>query len=148
MSHQNQSDFDHITIIVGPPSTDKLKSNIRRWSANSRKPQDKIWAELIEATVNNNIENDTEYEPSTVNEAFSYLLMREINVSKPFHTYRYRGDYSDPVIMFYTKHIYCSSGLPVSIDEFTEDVRILLSEFFGGMLKCEWIHVSSSYRLE
>ena len=53
MSYQNQSDKDHLDIILGPPAQDKLIETVHIYASKHDVSIDKAWSECAKNTANN-----------------------------------------------------------------------------------------------
>jgi len=145
MSYQNQESKDHLTIVIGPPGPKELKQDFEQWATNSGKSSDDIWSEFVAKLIDQITNHESDEDVSSADELFSNLLNQKVRVEEPFHTFSYRRGQRVPAFIFYAKDIKDTSGNPIQIKRFTEEVRVTISGIFGSILKSEWVHTSISF---
>ena len=83
MSYQNQSDRDHLDIIIGPPSQEKLVDAIHNNAVIHEITIDEAWSNLVREMADNFIKPD-DAGLSFFSEMFTDLLDQDVRVSEYF----------------------------------------------------------------
>ena len=166
MSYQNQSDKDHLSIIVGPPGPDNTIDSVHNFAAKHNISLDDAWTAYVKLMADNfikpnNIPNDMGLRDFS--EMFTDLLEQEVRVSEYFlthyvHTFSNDGQllaqikdvskrqpYLAPTIIFHAKDILDSKGKPINIRMFDELKREILQNLMIFLMNANWIHVSISF---
>ena len=166
MLYQNQSDKDHLSIIVGPPGPDNTIDSVHNFAAKHNISLDDAWTAYVKLMADNfikpnNIPNDIGL--SNFSEMFTDLLEQEVTVSEYFlthyvHTFSNDGKflaqikdvskrqpYLAPTIIFHAKDILDSKGKPINIRMFDELKREILQNIMIFLMNASWIHVSISF---
>ena len=166
MSYQNQSDKDHLSIIVGPPGPDNTIDSIHNFAAKHNISLDDAWTAYVKLMADNfikpnNIPNDIGL--SNFSEMFTDLLEQEVRVSEYFLTHYVhsfsndgqflaqikdvskRQPYSAPAIIFHAKNILDSNGKPINIRMFDELKREILQNLMIFLMRANWIYISISF---
>ena len=165
MSYQNQSDKDHLTIIVGPPGQVHIIDSVHNFAVEHNISLDDAWTRYIEMMADNFIEPD-ESGLSYFSEMFTDILKQDVTVSEYFlthyvHTFSSDGQlltkikdiskreqYIAPAIIFHAKNILDSEGKPINIKLFNELNRDILQSLMLLLWNVNWIHTSISYGYE
>jgi len=74
----------------------------------------------------------------------STMLGEDVRVARPFNGFTPRDGRFFPVIIFYEDYIQDLEGVPISITRFTEKMLEILREYFQGVIKAEWVTLSST----
>ena len=169
MSYQNQSDSDHLSIIVGPPGPDNIIDSVHNVAAAHNISLDDAWTAYVKLMADNFIKpNDipNEYGLRDFSEMFTDLLEQDVRVSEFFlthyvHTFSNDGQlltqikdvserqpYSAPTIIFHAKDILDSKGKPIDIRQFDKLKREMLQNIMIFLMNASWIHVSISFEYE
>ena len=165
MSYQNQSDKDHLSIIVGPPGPDNTIDSVHNFAAKHNISLDDAWTAYVKLMADNfikpnNIPNDMGL--SNFSEMFTDLLEQDVTVSEYFLTHYHsfsndgqflaqikdvskRQPYSAPAMIFHAKNILDSNGKPINIRIFDELKREILQNLMIFRMNASWIHVSISF---
>ena len=168
MSYQNQSDKDHLSIIVGPPGPDSTIDSVHNFAAKHNISLDDAWTAYVKLMADNfikpnNIPNDMGL--SNFSEMFTDLLEQDVTVSEYFLTHYHsfsndgqflaqikdvskRQPYSAPAMIFHAKNILDSKGKPINIRMFDELKREILQNIMIFLMNASWIHVSISFEYE
>ena len=166
MSYQNQSDSDHLSIIVGPPGPDNTIDSVHNFAAKHNISLDDAWTAYVKFMADEFIKpNDipNEYGLRDFSEMFTDLLEQEVRVSEYFlthyvHSFSTNGKlltqikdvskrepYLAPTIIFHAKDILDSKGKPINIRMFDELKREILQNLMIFLMNASWIHVSISF---
>ena len=166
MSYQNQSDSDHLDIIVGPPGPDNTIDSVHNFAAKHNISLDDAWTAYVKFMADEFIKpNDipNEYGLRDFSEMFTDLLDQDVRVSEYFlthyvHTFSNDGQlltqikdvskrepYLAPTIIFHAKDILDSKGKPINIRMFDELKREILQNLMIFLMNASWIHVSISF---
>ena len=165
MSYQNQSDSDHLSIIVGPPGPDNIIDSVHNFAAEHNISLDDAWTAYVKLMADNfikpnNIPNDMGL--SNFSEMFTDLLEQDVTVSEYFLTHYHsfsndgqflaqikdvskRQPYSAPAIIFHAKNILDSNGKPINIRMFNELKREILQNLMIFLMNSNWIHITISF---
>jgi hypothetical protein len=165
MSYQNQSDSDHLSIIVGPPGPENIINSVHNFAAKHDIPLDDAWTVYVKSKADYFIEPD-DSGLSYFSEIFTDILKQDVTVSEYFLTHYIntfsadgqllakikdaskREPYIAPAIIFHAKNILDSKGKPINIKLFTELNRDILQSLMLLLWNVNWIHTSISYGYE
>ena len=165
MSYQNQSDSDHLSIIVGPPGPENIINSVHNFAAKHDIPLDDAWTVYVKSKADYFIEPD-ESGLSYFSEMFTDILKQDVTVSEYFLTHYIntfsadgqllakikdiskREPYIAPAIIFHAKNILDSEGKPINIKLFNELNRDILQRLMLLLWNVNWIHTSISYGYE
>jgi len=165
MSYQNQSDSDHLSIIVGPPGPENIINSVHNFAAKHDIPLDDAWTVYVKSKADYFIEPD-DSGLSYFSEIFTDILKQDITVSEYFLTHYIntfsadgqllakikdvskREPYIAPAIIFHAKNILDSKGKPINIRLFNELNRDILQSLMLLLCNVNWIHTSISYGYE
>ena len=166
MSYQNQSDKDHLSIIVGPPGPDNTIDSVHNFAAKHNISLDDAWTAYVKLMADNFIKPNNipnEYGLRDFSEMFTDLLEQDVRVSEFFlthyvHTFSNDGQlltqikdvskrqpYLAPTIIFHAKDILDSKGKPINIRMFDKLKREILQNIMIFLMNASWIHVSISF---
>ena len=166
MSYQNQSDSDHLSIIVGPPGPDNIIDSVRNFAAEHNISLDDAWTAYVKLMADNfikpkNIPNDIGL--SNFSEMFTDLLGQDVTVSEYFLSHYYncfsingqflsriknvadRHEYKAPALNFKAKNILDAKGKPINIRQFDELNRKIIQNLMIYLLKVNWVYVTIAY---
>ena len=166
MSYQNQSDSDHLSIIVGPPGPDNIIDSVHNVASKQNISLDDAWTAYVKLMADNfikpnNIPNDMGLRDFS--EMFTDLLEQEVRVSEYFLTHYVhsfsndgqlltqikdvskRQPYLAPTIIFHAKDILDSKGKPINIRIFDELKREILQNLMIFLMNSNWIHITISF---
>ena len=162
MSYQNQSNSDHLDIIIGPPGPENLINSVHNFAAKYNISLDDAWTLYVKSQADKFIEPD-ESGLSYFSEMFTDILGQDVNVSEYFlthyvHTFSSNGQllakmndvsnrdpYIAPAVIFHAKNILDAKGKPINIRLFNELNRDILKNLILLIWKVNWIHVSISF---
>ena len=165
MSYQNQSDSDHLTIIVGPPGPENIINSVHNFAAKQDISLDDAWTVYVKSKADYFIEPD-DSGLSYLSEIFTDILKQDVTVSEYFlthyvHTFSIDGQllakikddtkkepYLAPAIILHAKDIIDSEGKSINIRLFNEFNRDILQNLMLLLWNVNWIHVSISYGYE
>ena len=165
MSYQNQSDSDHLSIIVGPLGPENIINSVHNFAAKHDISLDDAWTVYVKSKADYFIEPD-DSGLSYFSEIFTDILKQDVTVSEYFlthyvHTFSsngqllakikdasYRNPYIAPAIIFHAKNILDSEGKPINIRLFNELNRDILQSLMLLLWNVNWIHTSISYGYE
>ena len=165
MSYQNQSDSDHLSIIVGPPGPENIINSVHNFAAKQDISLDDAWTVYVKSKADYFIEPD-DSGLSYFSEIFTDVLGEDVRVSEYFlthyvHTFSSNGQllakikdissrepYIAPAIIFHAKNILDSEGKPINIRLFNELNRDILQSLMLLLWNVNWIHTSISYGYE
>ena len=165
MSHQSQSDSDHLSIIVGPPGPENIINSVHNFAAKHDISLDDAWTVYVKSKADYFIEPD-ESGLSYFSEMFTDILKQDVTVSEYFlthyvHTFSSDGQlltkikdiskreqYIAPAIIFHAKNILDSEGKPINIKLFNELNRDVFQSLMLLLWNVNWIHTSISYGYE
>ena len=86
MSHQSQSDSDHLSIIVGPPGPESLINSVHNFAAKHNFSLDDAWTLYVKSQADKFIEPD-DSGLSYFSEMFTDILGQDVIVSEYFLTH-------------------------------------------------------------
>jgi hypothetical protein len=162
MSQQNQSDKDHLDIIIGPPAQEKLIDSIHNYAEKHDMNIDEAWSKCLENTADNLMKPITNGFNSFTN-MFSDVLGEEIYVQDYFLSHYYgafstngmlmariknpedRQKYTAPALNFQAKNLLDVNGNPINIRRFDSDRRKQFQELFMLIFNASWAYVTISY---
>ena len=165
MSYQNQSDSDHLSIIVGPPGPENIINSVHNFAAKHDISLDDAWTVYVKSKADYFIEPD-DSGLSYFSEIFTDILKQDVTVSEYFlthyvHTFSIDGQllakikddtkrepYLAPAIILHAKDIIDSEGKSINIRLFNELNRDILQNLMLLLWNVNWIHVSISYGYE
>ena len=165
MSYQNQSDLDHLSIIVGPPGPENIINSVHNFATKHDISLDDAWTVYVKSKADYFIEPD-ESGLSYFSEMFTDILKQDVTVSEYslthyVHTFSADGQllakindvskraiYNAPSIVFHANDVLDSEGKPINIKLFNELNRDILQSLMLLMWNVNWIHVSISYGYE
>jgi hypothetical protein len=134
-----------IMIILGPPGPDEEKKKFEEWSKNSGKPKDELWLEFVHQVLGEWAKRESPESASKLDELLSNVLKTPVRVNDPFMTYTLHGGIHNPGVILYTNKITESTGRPIEIDWSAPQLRGLIGDIFGYVLKTEWVRTFVSY---
>jgi hypothetical protein len=162
MSYQNQSDSDHLSIIVGPPGPENIINSVHNFAAKHDISLDDAWTVYVKSKADYFIEPD-DSGLSYFSEIFTDILKQEVTVSEYFLTHYIntfsvdgqlrvkdkdsskREPYAAPAIIFHAKNILNIEGKPINIRLFNELNRDILQSLMLLLWNVNWIHISISF---
>jgi len=169
MSYQNQSDSDHLSIIIGPPGPDNIIDSVHNFAAEHSISLDDAWTAYVKLMADKFIKPKwipNEYGLRDFSEMFTDLLEQDVRVSEYFlthyvHTFSNDGQlltqiknvskrqpYSAPALIFHARNILDVRGKPINIRMFDKLKREILQNLMIFIMKASWIHVSISFEYE
>ena len=162
MSYQNQSDRDHLDIIIGPPSLEKLVDAIHNNAVAHKVTIDEAWSNFVKMMADKFMEpNATGL--NNFSEMFTDLLGQDVTVSEYFLSHYYncfstngqflsriknvadRHEYKAPALNFQSKNILDVRGKPINIRQFDELNRKIIQNLMITLLKVNWVYVTIAY---
>ncbi len=169
MSYQNQSDSDHLSIIVGPPGPDNIIDSVHNVASKQNISLDDAWTAYVKLMADkfikpNNVPNDIGL--SNFSGMFTDILEKNVRVSEYFLTHYVhsfssdgkllaqikdvskREPYSAPAIIFHARNILDVRGKPINIRMFDKLKREILQNLMIFLMNASWIHVSISFEYE
>ena len=161
MSQQNQSDKDHLDIIIGPPAQEKLIDSIHNYAEKHDMSIDEAWSKCLENTADNLMKPIANGFNSFTN-MFSDVLGEEVYVQEYFLSHYYafssngmlmariknpeeRQKYTAPALNFQSKNLLDSDGNPINIKKFDSTKRQQVQYLITYILDVSWAHVTISY---
>ena len=161
MSHQSQSDSDHLSIIVGPPGPESLINSVHNFAAKHNFSLDDAWTLYVKSQADKFIEPD-DSGLSYFSEMFTDILGQDVRVSEYFLTHYVqtfssngellckiksseRHPYKAPAVIIHAKNIIAENGKGINIKLFNELNRDILQNLLLLIWKVNWVHVSISY---
>ena len=161
MSQQNQSDKDHLDIIIGPPAQEKLIDSIHNYAEKHDMSIDEAWSKCLENTADNLMKPIANGFNSFTN-MFSDVLGEEVYVQDYFLSHYYafssngmlmariknpeeRQKYTAPALNFQSKNLLDSDGNPINIKKFDSTKRQQVQYLITYILHVRWAHVTISY---
>ena len=162
MSQQNQSDKDHLDIIIGPPGQEKLIDSIHNYAEKHNTSIDEAWSECIRNTADNlmkpnengfnsftNLFTDVMGEEVYVEDyflshyfgAFSTNGMLMARIKNPEDRYKYTA----PALNFKSKDLLDGEDNPINIRRFDSTKREQVQYLITYLLDVSWVHVTISY---
>ena len=161
MSQQNQSDKDHLDIIIGPPAQEKLIDSIHNYAEKHDMSIDEAWSKCLENTADNLMKPIANGFNSFTN-MFTDVLGEEVYVQDYFLSHYYafssngmlmariknpedRQKYTAPALNFQAKNLLDVNGNPINIRRFGSDRRKQFQELFMLIFNASWVYVTISY---
>ena len=161
MSQQNQSDKDHLDIIIGPPAQEKLIDSIHNYAEKHDMSIDEAWSKCLENTANNLMKPIANGFNSFTN-MFSDVLGEEVYVQDYFLSHYYafssngmlmariknpeeRQKYTAPALNFQSKNLLDGEGNPINIKKFDSTKRQQVQYLITYILDVSWAHVTIAY---
>ena len=162
MSYQNQSDKDHLDIIIGPPGQDKLIDTVHNYAEKHDMSIDEAWSKCVESTADNLMKPIANGFNSFTN-MFTDVLGEEVYVQDYFLSHYYgafstngmlmariknpedRHKYTAPAFNFKSKNLLDSEGNPINIRKFDSAKRQQFQYLITYLLDVSWAHVTISY---
>ena len=162
MSHQSQSDSDHLSIIVGPPGPENIINSVHNFAAKHDISLNDAWTIYVKSKADYFIEPD-DSGLSYFSEIFTDILKQDVTVSEYFLTHYIntfsadgqllakiedisrRESYIAPVIIFQARNILDGEGKPINIKLLNELNRDILQSLMLLLWNVNWIHTSISY---
>ena len=162
MSQQNQSDKDHLDIIIGPPAQEKLIDSIHNYAEKHDMSIDEAWSKCLENTADNLMKPITNGFNSFTN-MFTDVLGEEIYVQDYFLSHYYgafstngmlmariknpedKYKYTAPALNFQSKNLLDGEGNPINIKKFDSARRQHIQNLFAYILDVSWVHVTIAY---
>ena len=161
MSQQNQSDKDHLDIIIGPPAQEKLIDSIHNYAEKHDMSIDEAWSKCLENTADNLMKPIANGFNSFTN-MFTDVLGEEIYVQDYFLSHYYafssngmlmariknpedRQKYTAPALNFQTKNLIDVNGNPINIRRFDSGRRKQIQDLFMLIFNASWVYVTISY---
>ena len=162
MSQQNQSDKDHLDIIIGPPAQEKLIDSIHNYAEKHDLSIDEAWSKCLENTADNLMKPITNGFNSFTN-MFTDVLGEEVYVQDYFLSHYYgafstngmlmariknpedKYKYTAPALNFQSKNLLDGEGNPINIKKFDSARRQHIQNLFAYILDVSWVRVTISY---
>ena len=161
MSQQNQSDKDHLDIIIGPPAQEKLIDSIHNYAEKHDMSIDEAWSKCLENTADNLMKPIANGFNSFTN-MFSDVLGEEVYVQEYFLSHYYafssngmlmariknpeeRQKYTAPALNFQSKNLLDGEGNLIDIRKFDSNKREQIQYLITYLLDVSWVHVTISY---
>jgi len=161
MSQQNQSDKDHLDIIIGPPGQEKLIDSIHNYAEKHNTSIDEAWSKCIRNTADNLMKPNENGFNSFTN-LFTDILGEEVYVEDYFLSHYYafstngmlmariknpedRNKYTAPALNFKSKDLLDVEDNPINIRRFDSTKRQQIQYLITYLLDVSWVHVTISY---
>jgi len=161
MSQQNQSDKDHLDIIIGPPGQEKLIDSIHNYAEKHNTSIDEAWSKCIRNTAENLMKPNENGFNSFTN-LFTDILGEEVYVEDYFLSHYYafstngmlmariknpedRNKYTAPALNFKSKDLLDVEDNPINIRRFDSTKRQQIQYLITYLLDVSWVHVTISY---
>ena len=162
MSYQNQSDRDHLDIIIGPPGQEELIDSVHYYAEKHNTSIDEAWSECIKNTADNLLKPNENGFNSFTN-MFTDVLNEEVYVQDYFLSHYYgafsangmlmariknpgdRHKYTAPALNFQSKNMLDGEGNPLNIRKFDSTKREQVQNLITYLLDVSWVHVTISY---
>ena len=162
MSYQNQSNKDHLDIIIGPPGQERLIDSLYRCAEKHNMTIDEAWSKHVENRADNLMKPNENGFNSFTN-MFSDVLGEEIYVQDYFLSHYYgafsangmlmariknpeeRQKYTAPALNFQSKNLLDGEGNPINIKKFDSAKRQQVQYLITYILHVSWVHVTISY---
>ena len=162
MSYQNQSDRDHLDIIIGPPGQEELIDSVHYYAEKHNTSIDEAWSECIKNTADNLLKPNENGFNSFTN-MFTDVLNEEVYVQDYFLSHYYgafsangmlmariknpgdRHKYTAPALNFQSKNMLDGEGNPLNIRKFDSTKREQVQYLITYLLDVSWVHVTISY---
>ena len=162
MSQQNQSDKDHLDIIIGPPGQEELIDSVHCYAEKHNMNIDEAWSECIRNTADNLMKPNENGFNSFTN-LFTDVLGEEVYVENYFLSHYFgafstngmlmariknsedRHKYTAPALNFQSKNLLDREGNPINIKKFDSARRQHIHNLIAYILDVSWVHVTISY---
>jgi len=162
MSQQNQSDKDHLDIIIGPPGQEKLIDSIHNYAEKHDMSIDEAWSECIRNTADNLMKPNENGFNSFTN-LFTDVIGEEVYVQDYFLSHYFgafstngmlmariknpedRHKYTAPALNFKSKDLLDGENNPINIRRFDSTKRQQIQYLITCLLDVSWVHVTISY---
>ena len=162
MSQQNQSDKDHLDIIIGPPGQEKLIDSIHNYAEKHNTSIDEAWSECIR-NVADNLMKPNENCFNSFSNLFTDVLGEEVHVEDYFLSHYFgafstngmlmariknpedRYKYTAPALNFKSKDLLDGEDNPINIRRFDSTKRQQIQYLITYLLDVSWVHVTISY---
>ena len=161
MSYPNQSDKDHLDIILGPPGQDELIDSVHYYATESDITIDEAWSKCVKNTADN-LMKPTKGGFNSFTNIFSDVLEEEVHVNDYFLSHYYRcfstngqflrklnkedrHEYTAPALNFHSKNMIDGEGNPIDIRKFNSPNRQKIQYLITYLLDVSWVHVTISY---
>tara|TARA_B000000460_G_scaffold217930_1_gene168163 strand:- start:84 stop:602 length:519 start_codon:yes stop_codon:yes gene_type:complete len=162
MSYQDQSDKDHLDIIIGPPGPDNVIDAVHNYAVAHKVSLDDAWTAYVKLWADSFIKPD-DTGLSNFSEMFTDLLGQDVTVSEYFLSHYYncfstngqflsriknvadRHEYKAPALNFKAKNILDAKGKPINIRQFDELNRKIIQNLMITLLKVNWVYVTIAY---
>ena len=161
MSYQNQSDKDHLDIILGPPVQEKLIESVHSYASDNDVSIDEAWSECIRNTADN-LMKPMKNGFNSFSNIFTDILKEEVYVEGYFLSHYYhcfstngqmlrrmekeeRHEYTAPTLNFSSKNLLDGEGNPIDIRRFDSQSRKKIQYLITYLLDVSWAHVTISY---
>ena len=162
MSYQNQSNKDHLDIIIGPPGQEELIDSVHYYAEKHNTSIDEAWSECIKNTADNLLKPNENGFNSFTN-MFTDVLNEEVYVQDYFLSHYYgafsangmlmariknpgdRHKYTAPALNFQSKNMLDGEGNPLNIRKFDSTKREQVQNLITYLLDVSWVHVTISY---
>ena len=162
MSYPNQSEKDHLDIIIGPPVQEKLIDSVHYYAEKNNTSIDEAWSECVRNTADNLMKPNENGFNSFTN-MFTDVLNEEVYVQDYFLSHYYgafsangmlmariknpedRHKYTAPALNFQSKNMLDGEGNPIDIRRFDSTKRQQIQYLITYLLDVNWVHVTISY---
>jgi hypothetical protein len=162
MSYPNQSDKDHLDIIIGPPGQEKLIDSVHYYAQKHNMTIDEAWSKCLENTADNLMKPNENGFNSFTN-LFTDVLGEEVYVKDYFLSHYFgafsangmlmariknpeeRQKYTAPALNFRSKNLLDGEGNPINIRKFDSPRRQQIQYLITYLLDVSWVHVTISY---
>ena len=162
MSYQNQSDKDHLDIIIGPPGQDELIDSVHYYATLNDMSIDEAWSECLKNTADNLMKANKNGFNSFTN-LFTDVLGEEVYVKNYFLSHYFGSfstngmllarinnpeeghKYTAPALNFQSKNLIDGEGNPIDIRKFDSPKRQQIQSLITYLLDVSWVHVTISY---
>ena len=162
MSQQNQSDKDHLDIIIGPPGQEELIDSVHDYAEKHNMSIDDAWSECVRNTANNLMKPNENGFNSFTN-LFTDVIGEEVYVEDYFLSHYFgafstngmlmariknpedRHKYTAPALNFKSKNLLDVNGNPINIRRFDSTKRQQIQYLITYLLDVSWVHVTISY---
>jgi hypothetical protein len=160
MSYQNQSNKDHLDIIIGPPGQERLIDSLYICAEKHNMSIDEAWSKHIENKADNLMKPFLSFD--SFSDIFTVFLGEDIFVQDYFLSHYYafssngmlmariknpedRNKYTAPALNFQTKNLIDVNGNPINIRRFDSGRRKQIQELFMLIFNASWAYVTISY---
>ena len=162
MSQQNQSDKDHLDIIIGPPGQEELIDTVHCYAEKHNMNIDEAWSECIRNTADNLMKPNENGFNSFTN-LFTDVLGEEVYVEDYFLSHYFgafstngmlmarikipedRKKYTAPALNFQSKNLLDGERNPIDIRRFDSTKRQQIQYLITYLLDVSWINVTIAY---